>query len=130
LADETVKTKITDDALESLRKQIGVRRGQKPDDEKAKTSRILRSQIRHQSVMLGDMRPLFVDLEYAQKSPWRTLVCPQGVLIHEEQYDPEIEGLPGTSTRSRRLPTSGVPSASTPSPRPSTRTASSWARRS
>ncbi len=96
MADETVKTKITDDALESLRKQIGVRRGQKPNDEKAKTSRILRSQIRHQSVVLGDMRPLFVDLEYAQKSPWRTLVCPQGVLIHEEQYDPEIEGLPGS----------------------------------
>ena len=54
-----------------------------------------RSQIRHWAVVLGDMRPLFVDAEYAAAGPWGTVIAPPSVLACFEQIDPEVDGLPG-----------------------------------
>ena len=87
--DETVRTRISNEALERLRKRVGEREGP------IARNPITRSQIRHYGVMTGDMRPLFVDLEYARKGPWQSLIAPQGVLVHEEAFDPEVDGLPG-----------------------------------
>ena len=83
-ADETVGTRISDEALERLSKKVGERRGPTVGNPSS------RSQIRHYGVMTGDMRPLFVDLEHARKGPWQTLIAPQGVLVHEELFDPAL----------------------------------------
>ena len=91
----TITTEITPEACERLKAFVG----KEPDPVltgRSTPAPILRSQIRHWAVMTGDMRPLFVDLDYAKKSPWKTLVAPQGIILHEEQFDPEIDGLPGS----------------------------------
>lgn len=90
-----VTTQITDEALAALRGRIGVRIVGGEEGGEVRRTRILRSLIRSWAVVTGDMRPLFVDLEYAQKSRWGTLLAPPGVLINEEQLDPEVQCLPG-----------------------------------
>ncbi|MBT4162192.1 MAG: hypothetical protein HOC70_04565 [Gammaproteobacteria bacterium] len=91
---ETVKTEITAEAYADLASQVGGEPTAKLSTYSS-SSPILRSQIRHWGVMTGDMRPLFVDLDYAKASPWKTLVAPQGVLVHQERFDAEIDGLVG-----------------------------------
>jgi acyl dehydratase len=91
----TVTTEITTEDFERLKSFIGTA------PEATLTGRsapapILRSQIRSWAVITGDMRPLYVDLDHAKSSSWKTLVAPQGVIVHEEQFDPEIDGLPGS----------------------------------
>jgi acyl dehydratase len=91
----TVATQITSEACEHLKSLVGT------EPEPVITGRstpapILRSQIRSWAVMTGDMRPMFVDLDYAKKGHWKTLIAPQGIILHQEQFDPEIDGLPGS----------------------------------
>jgi|TARA_B100000315_G_scaffold244509_1_gene269163 acyl dehydratase len=90
----TITTEITDEASAKLASLVG----SEPQDtltEYRPPTPIKRSQIRHWAVMSGDMRPLFLDLDYAEESPWKTIIAPQSVILHEERFDPEIDGLPG-----------------------------------
>lgn len=90
-----VITKITADMVNRQKEQIGKPREREYQEWEMAGARTTRSQIRHWAVMIGDMRPLFLDLEYAQKSPWGTIIAPPGLLLDQELFDPEVDGLPG-----------------------------------
>ena len=87
---------ITDEQLSALHKQVGVKRARTYAEWELPDARILRSQIRGWSVMVGDMRPVFVDPDYASNTPWKTLIAPPGIVVCFEQIDPEVDGIPGS----------------------------------
>ena len=90
-----IRTKITDQRLSALRTKVGAPKRRTYEDWELEDAKLLRSHIRSWAVMLGDMRPLFVDADYAAASPWKTLIAPPSVLSCYEQIDPEVESLPG-----------------------------------
>lgn len=92
---QTISSTISNDRLDSLRATVGIPREGTYQDWELDDARVSRSQVRHWSVVLGDMRPLFVDAEYAASGPWGALIAPPSVLACFEQIDPEIDGLPG-----------------------------------
>jgi acyl dehydratase len=91
-----IQKAINDEQIERVQEQVGVTRKRSFEEWEFADARVLRSQIRGWSVALGDMRPLFVDPEYAERSPWGTLIAPPGVVACYEQIDPEIDCLPGS----------------------------------
>jgi acyl dehydratase len=93
-----IRTTITDERLAELKSKVGVPKTRTYEDWELDDAKVLRSQIRSWAVLLGDMRPLFVDADYAAASPWKTLIAPPSVLTCYEQIDPEVESLPGSQS--------------------------------
>ncbi|MBI4299607.1 MAG: MaoC family dehydratase N-terminal domain-containing protein [Chloroflexi bacterium] len=92
---DTVKTKITDEALAKLKSQVGIPQGRDLPEWELEDAKLLRSQIRSYGVMIGDMNPIFTDLEYAQKTRWGTILCHPGIINEQEHLEPQSELLPG-----------------------------------
>ncbi len=86
--------RITDEQIAALQRKVGVTR--KPDYQEWELddARIFRSQLRHWAVLTGDMRPLYLDPDYAATTPWKTLIAPAGIIVCYEQLDPEVDCLP------------------------------------
>lgn len=93
---EIVKTQITDEMANALRAQVGKAWSRQYQPWEIEGSRITRSLIRRWTVLTGDMRPIFLDLEYAKTLPWGTILAPPGMLQDQEQFDPGVQGLPGS----------------------------------
>jgi acyl dehydratase len=96
MSQGTIERGISDGQLEEARKQVGVKRGREYEEWELDDARVLRSQVRGWSVMVGNMAPLFVDPEHASRSPWGGLIAPPGVVVCYEQIDPEVDVLPGS----------------------------------
>ncbi|MBE7519644.1 MAG: MaoC family dehydratase N-terminal domain-containing protein [Thermoflexaceae bacterium] len=95
MTGNAISTTISNDSLDALRATVGVPRERTYQEWEFDDARVSRSQVRHWAVVLGDMRPIFVDAEYAATGPWGALIAPPSVLACFEQIDPEIDGLPG-----------------------------------
>src|SRR4030095_7761103 len=75
-----IQGRITDDAVESMRKRIGypnptVRHGYLKDPYNLTASR---EAIRRFAIGNGDDNPLFVDPDYATKTRWGDVIAPIG----------------------------------------------------
>jgi len=87
--------KITQEAFFALRDRIGVERARPLEDWEIEDMRITRSSIRMAALAIGDYNPLYMDLEYAKKSPHGTLILPPTVMQHIEQINARTDGMPG-----------------------------------
>jgi acyl dehydratase len=92
---EIIKTHISDGMVEALRAQVGKAWAREYAPWEIDGSRISRSQIRRWAVHIGDLRPIFLDLDYATTTPWGTILAPPGMLQDQDQFDPGVQGLPG-----------------------------------
>jgi len=87
--------KITQESFYSLRDRIGVERARPLEDWEIEDMKITRSLIRRAALAIGDYNPLYMDMEYAKKSPHGTLVLPPTVMQHIEQINARTDGMPG-----------------------------------
>lgn len=91
-----ITSKITDEDISGIQKRIGEEIIGQQEEWQVDESRLLRSRIRHWAVMIGDMNPLYLDLEYAEKTKWGTIICPPGILLEAGQLEPGIDIFPGS----------------------------------
>ena len=91
-----ITSRITDEEIEEVKSRRGEEIAGQQEGWQVDESRLLRSRIRHWAVMIGDMNPLYLDLEYARKSRWGTIICPPGILLEAGQLDPGIDVFPGS----------------------------------
>ncbi len=64
--------KITDEGLAKLRERVGQGfKGRRPW-----RTEVTRDAIYHLALAIGDLSPLYLDEEYAKKTPWGTLIAP------------------------------------------------------
>lgn len=94
-----VTTTITDDQLAELKNKLGVVKSSDYADWQLADARIVRSTIRTWAVLNGDMRPLYMDPEHADRSPWGTIIAPPAVIISQELLNPETDVLPGAFSK-------------------------------
>jgi len=92
---EIIKTHISNEMVDALRAQVGKSWSRPYAPWEVDGSRITRSQIRRWAVRIGDLRPVFLDLDYAKTTPWGTILAPPGMLQDHDQFDPGVQGLPG-----------------------------------
>ena len=92
---EIIKTHISNEMVDALRAQVGKSWSRQYAPWEIDGSRISRSQIRRWAVRIGDLRPVFLDLDYAATTPWGTILAPPGMLQDHDQFDPGVHGLPG-----------------------------------
>ncbi|MFC2039490.1 MaoC family dehydratase N-terminal domain-containing protein, partial [Chloroflexota bacterium] len=85
----------TEEAVEDLRVRIGVERVATLAECELKDRRYTRSYIKEVAMTIGDYNPLYLDLEYALKSPYGTIIAPPGVLQEVEQINAGGDGMPG-----------------------------------
>jgi len=95
--------KATQESLLALRSRIGVERARPLEDWEIEALRFTRSVIRRIALAVGDYNPLYLDLEYAKKSPRGTIIVPPGVLQHIEQINARTDGMPGMHALFRGL---------------------------
>lgn len=87
--------KITDEALAALAARIDVERTRGLQDWELEDMRFTAPTIRRIAQAQGDYNPLYLDTEYARKSPYGTLVCPPWVLTNIEVINAARDGMPG-----------------------------------
>lgn len=87
--------KITQEAFFALRNRIGVERARPLEEWEIEDMQITRSSIRMAALAIGDYNPLYLDLEYAEKSPHGTLILPPTVMQHIEQINARTDGMAG-----------------------------------
>lgn len=95
--------KITEEALEKLRSRIGVERVTAREDWEIDDMRFTRAHIRRLAFAFGDYNPLYLDMEYAKKSPYGNIIALPGVLQSNEQINAARDGMPGMHALFRGL---------------------------
>ena len=95
--------KITQESFLVLRSRIGVERARPLEDWEVEAMRLTRSVARRAALAIGDHNPLYLDLEYAKKSPHGTIIIPPGVMQHIEQINARTDGMPGMHALFRGL---------------------------
>lgn len=93
---EIIRTQISDEMANQLKTQVGKAWSRRYEPWEVEGSRITRTMIRRWAILSGDMRPIFLDLEYAKKMPSGTILAHPGMLQDQEQFDPAVQGLPGS----------------------------------
>jgi acyl dehydratase len=93
--DSKKSGQITDEAVQALASRIGVKRTRGHADWELEDSRFTAGRIRRVALATGDYNPLYLDMEYAQKSPYGTLACPPWVLTGIEVTNAARDGMPG-----------------------------------
>ena len=88
-----IKTTITDEQLEQLRAQVGVVNSSAKKE--LADSEIKRSTVRTWAVLNADMRPLYMDPDHAQASPWGAIIAPPAIILSYERINPGVDFLPG-----------------------------------
>jgi acyl dehydratase len=90
--------KITDEGIAELRKLIGIERTGSSMHGQAERMPIGRDIIRRFAIGIADMNPLFLDKEYANNSPYGSIILPPGMLGMMERVNGATDGLPGCHT--------------------------------
>jgi acyl dehydratase len=88
--------RITDDAIARLRTRIG----QGFPGRRPWRTEVTRDAIYHLALAIGDLNPLYLDEEYAARSPWGTLLAPPIIVqtmdtLRAVGHSGLPEGLPG-----------------------------------
>ncbi len=94
-----IKTTITDQQIAELKKRIGEVVRTDYEDWQLDDARYTRAIIRTWAVLNADMRPLYMDPDYAGQSPWGSIIAPPAIIVSHEQIDPETDILPGAFSR-------------------------------
>ncbi|MBI4517605.1 MAG: MaoC family dehydratase N-terminal domain-containing protein [Deltaproteobacteria bacterium] len=89
--------KITEDAIAKLKRRIGVERKGSTMHRRGPL-RLPRDVIRRFAIGSGDDNPLYLDLDYAGKSRYRTLIAPPSIIGFTERTNGATDGLPGCHT--------------------------------
>ena len=95
--------KITDEALGRFRDRIGVERVIPLTDWEMEEARLTPMAIRGIAMATGDYNPLYLDADYAAKSPYGTITAPPSVLQMIEQINARTDGMPGMHALFRGL---------------------------
>ncbi len=94
-----IKTTITDQQIAELKTRIGEVVRTDYEDWQLDDARYKRAIIRTWAVLNADMRPLYMDPEYAGQSPWGSIIAPPAIIVSHEQIDPETDIFPGAFSR-------------------------------
>ena len=86
-----IETIINDEQEQAIKRRIGERISLDFQPWEAMEARVSRSTIRTWAVLNGDMRPLYMDPEYAAKSRWERIIAPPACMMAYEQIVPEID---------------------------------------
>ena len=89
--------KITDAAVDRLRRRIGLER-KGSSMLRRRALRLTRETIRRFALGLGDDNPLYLDLDYARRSRFGTLIAPPSIMGFVERANGATDGLPGCHT--------------------------------
>ena len=86
---------ITDEAVAALASRIGIERTREPADWELDDSRFTAGRLRRVAFAAGDYNPLYIDMDYARRSPYGTLIAPPWVLTGIEVTNAARDGMPG-----------------------------------
>ena len=86
---------ITDEAVNSLKSRIGVVRTRNLENWELEDLRLNASTLRRMALSSGDYNPLYMDEDYAKKSPYGSLVAPPWGLVGIEVTIAARAGMPG-----------------------------------
>ena len=87
--------KITDESVERLASRIGVERKRDLADWELEEMRYTPGSIRRSAMSQGDYNPLYLDSDYAAKSPYGCLTMPPWSLTSVEVTNAARDGMPG-----------------------------------
>lgn len=87
--------RITDESVNRLASRIGVERRRDLEQWELEDLRYTAGTIRQIALSQGDYNPLYLDPEYAAKSPYGTLIAPPWVLTAIEVTNAARDGMPG-----------------------------------
>ncbi|MBI4299839.1 MAG: MaoC family dehydratase N-terminal domain-containing protein [Chloroflexi bacterium] len=87
--------KITEAAVNALKARIGVERSSNLLDWEIEDRKFTATRARRFAMSAGDYNPLYLDMEYARKSPYGTIVVPPATIMGIEQTNAARDGMPG-----------------------------------